>query len=218
MEAYSALSWADVPVNWILISVTALLLMFTLPRLVGLLPYLWKGSFRTKPVYDLENNVRLSRDRNSMAAIMVIPFNLIVSRYNLFPAGFIQKAPLWQHTIIIIVVGIGYILLREMLHAAFRPKKKGIEDYDIARKCGYNFEILCTLTLVGSVTVLHIFNAGDILARKVSYMEICLFFIFFLFVKSQILSKSCNQLKSILYLCTLEILPVATLVATALIF
>jgi len=212
------LSWAEVPVNWILVSVTALVVMLSLPRLVGLLPLLSKGLLRLKPIYDLENNVRLSRDRNSIATIMVVPFALVASRYSLFGASFIYSLPSLYRTPAVLATLVGYIALRAILHKIAAPKKKDSDDYEFSFKSAYNFFILCTLLLVISCPALHYLGVNDLTIRKVAYYEILFFFVVFLIRKRQILTKSCNQLKAFLYLCTLEILPVAALAATALIF
>ena len=70
-----AKGWADLPVNWITIAVCTIAVIIFLNSFIGLMPYIFGGFLRWKEIVHLENSVRLTRDRNTIA---IIAFLIIV--------------------------------------------------------------------------------------------------------------------------------------------
>ena len=64
-----AKGWADLPVNWITIAVCTIAVIIFLNSFIGLMPYIFGGFLRWKEIVHLENSVRLTRDRNTIAII-----------------------------------------------------------------------------------------------------------------------------------------------------
>ena len=71
------------------------------------------------------------------------------------------------------------------------------------------------LLVLITVGILEIAGLESAIVRYVLYAEIGLVFILLLHRTSQILSLSCNHLRTFLYLCALEILPAVLLVVSA---
>jgi hypothetical protein len=71
------------------------------------------------------------------------------------------------------------------------------------------------LVLLVTVGILALIGLDYSIVRLVLYGETALVYLLFLSRCAQILSLSCNHLRTFLYLCALEILPAALLVVSA---
>jgi hypothetical protein len=79
----------------------------------------------------------------------------------------------------------------------------------------YTYFIFLMLLVLITVGVLSLAGIESTIVRYVIFAESGLVFILLLHRSSQILSLSCNRLRTFLYLCALEILPAALLVVSA---
>ena len=210
--------WGDSPVNDILIVVFTILTVLYLRRLVGILPYLVRGLWRWREVPALEASMRLSRDRTAFALVMVVPFCLIVSRYDLLPLRFLETFDPGLRTLILVGIFAVYALLRRFLTRLAEPRRINYDTYRLAAASGYNYFIVMTLLLVATAGICTIAGVNEMTIRKFLLYEIAVIFAVFLLRRTQILSNACNQFTAFLYLCGLEILPAGLLVASALIF
>ena len=78
----------------------------------------------------------------------------------------------------------------------------------------YNFLIvIASVTVLVFVSVL-VFNFSPIVVRGILLTVIAFVYMIFIIRKMQILTKVYGLVKSILYLCSLELLPAAVLVAS----
>lgn len=212
------MDWGDSPVNDVLIVVFTILTVLYLRRLVGILPYLVKGLWRWKEVPNLETSMRLSRDRTSFALVMVVPFCLVISRYNLYPLRFLEGFDAGIRTLILIGIFAVYALARRFLTRIAEPRRINYDTWRMAAVSGYNYFIVLTLVLVATAGVSAIAGVNELMVKKILLYEIAVIFAIFLLRRTQILSNACNQFTAFLYLCGLEILPAGLLVASALIF
>jgi hypothetical protein len=81
----------DIPVAGpVLVMAFVLLAMIFLRSFLNVLPYLGDSIFRERGSAALENSVRVSRDRNSIALILLIPAVLLVYRYRIYDPLFVQ--------------------------------------------------------------------------------------------------------------------------------
>lgn len=216
--AHVVSDWGDSPVNGILIVAFTLLTVLYLRRLVGILPYLTKGLWRWKEILNLEASMRLSRDRSAFALVMVVPFCLVVSRFDLFPVRWPDLPDPGYKTLLIVGVFAVYALLRRFAARLAMPRRISHDTYRIASNCGYNFFIVMTLLMVATAGICSVAGVENDLIRKILLYEMAVVFTLFMIRRTQILSNACNQFTAFLYLCGLEILPAGLLVASALIF
>ena len=73
------------------------LALFLLPTFFHLAPYLADAVFRSRGSEALEFSVRVTRERNTIAYIFLIPAILIMSRYRLYYPSFVHDmAPVWR--------------------------------------------------------------------------------------------------------------------------
>ena len=198
----------------ILVVLFVLLMIVQMRSFVHLLPYLMDSLLRARGSAALEGSVRVSRERNEIAAVMLLPMLLLVFRYRLYNPDFLAGAGGDLRLGLIAASLAGYLLLRLVLYVALKPRRR-YENYQTAHHATYTFFILLVLLLLVTAGVMFVSKAPDALVRLVLYAEIIVVYAVLLVRRAQILSLSCNHLRTFLYLCGLEIAPSAALVVSA---
>lgn len=198
----------------ILVTLFVVLALLELRNLIHVAPFLWDAVFRARGSVALENNVRVARERNALALILIIPAVLLMYRYRLYDPDFLQ--PFSDNIRLAVIAGVfsAYLLLRLLIYVWLRPRRRA-DHFRMAHRSGFTFFILLMIPLIATVMVLYLVGANDFIVRNFLYAETGLVYLVFLLRKAQILSLSCNPLLTFLYLCGLEILPTGALVATA---
>ena len=199
----------------LLVIITVLLGLLCLRSFLNVFPYLLDNFTRARGSAALEGSVRVSRDRNIIALILIIPFILLVNRYRIYDPAFLSERPVDIRLLIITGIFLGYLLLRRFLWFILQPHRYS-DNYPMARKAAYTFFILAGLVVLPTVGVLSLFGVNDLTVRTVILAETGFIYLVFLVRKSQILSMVCSPLQVFLYLCALEVLPTGLLVASAL--
>ena len=197
-----------------LVILFVLLMMVFLRNFLTILPYLSDSVLRARGSTALENSVRVSRDRNIIALILLIPAVLLIYRYRIYDPDYLRDTG--PDTRLLVTGGafLSFLLLRWMMYRWLRPRRR-YDAYQMAYRSGYTFFILMLLLVLPTVGVLWIFHVNDLTIKTIILLESGAVWLTYLLRKAQILSSSCNGLTLFLYLCALELLPVATLVATA---
>jgi len=216
--AMNSLGWGDSPINWGLICLFTVLFILYLGRLAELLPYLFTGIGRWKAIVNLEDSMGRMRDRNGVAVIMTIPFCLVCSRFDLLPMKFLSGMSPGLRTLGVVGILLGFFLLRAILIEIVGNGKASRDAFQISNRSAYNFFILATLTMVLATGVMGFAGLDDLTIRRISYYILGFFILVNMVRRTQILSNACNQFTAILYLCALEILPLAIFIAAAMVF
>lgn len=200
-----------------LVIVSVMAIILSIRRLVDIIPSLLWCMMRWKEALNLEYSIRLSRSRDIIFFFLIIPFCLAVSRYGIYSPEFMDGMS--QSSRILATIGIiaGYIMLRIFLEYFLRRKSTDQAIYEAACKAFLTFFCTCTLTLLATAGILSSAHLADNTIRQVLIYVICAFYLLLIFRKIQIFSQSCNVLTTILYLCTLEILPTGLLVVSAIV-
>jgi len=203
------------PLSVSIMSVVFVLLMIVLLRsFVHLIPFIADSLLRARGSVALESSVRVSRDRNMVALVVFLPMLLLSWRYRLYNPSFLADAIPDVRMGLIAAVFTGYVLLRLLLYRMLKPRRR-YEQYQTAHYATFTFFILLVILLLFTAGIMYIFKASDSTIRLILYAEMAFVYLMFLFRKAQILSLSCNHLRTFLYLCGLEILPTAALVVSA---
>lgn len=198
----------------ILVAVFVILMILHLGTFLQLLPFIADSLLRARGSAALENSVRVSRDRNTVALVMLLPALLLAFRYRLYNPAFIAAHTGDMRLWLIGACLTGYLLLRLIIYLLLKPRRR-YENYQVAHHASYTFFILLVLLLLFTAGVLSIFKVPDPVMRIVLYVETASVYLVFLIRRTQILSLSCNHLRTFLYLCALEIIPSASLIVTA---
>lgn len=198
----------------LLVAVSVLLFLLALRSFLNILPYLADNILRARGSAALENSVRVSRDRNLVAAVFLIPAILLIYRYRLVDAAILDTLSPDYRLLAIAGLFIGYLLIRFLLYRWLRPRRR-YDDYQTAYRTGYTFFIMLMMLALVSVAVCYVLHLPDLMVKTVLLVETGVLFLLYLLRRGQILSLSCKPLTTFLYLCALELLPAAMLVVPA---
>lgn len=200
-------------VNIIMVVFVAVALAL-LPTFFHLAPYLADAVFRARGSEALEFSVRVTRERNIFAYILLIPAVLIMSRYRLYDPSFMaQFEGAWHLLACAVVLGI-YLLIRLIIYLILKPRRR-FEYFRLAHRAIFTFFIILMLIALPTIGLLTIVDANDVIIRSVLYGLLVVVYFVFLIRRAQILSLSCGGFTVFLYLCALEIIPTAALVVSA---
>ena len=204
----------SVPVLFTVLAVAFVLASFLfLPRLVSLAPLLFDSLFRARGSVSLENSVRYSNDRRLLATILLLPSSLLIYRYRLWDADFVQGMSEGWRLVVIIGVFAVFFLFRLFMYALCKPRRQ-LDFYRLSRRTAYTYFILLAILTLLTAGLLALIGCNDLLIKKVLLLETAFVYLVFFLRRAQILALSCNPLRTFLYLCALEILPVAALVVS----
>jgi len=200
----------------LMVAVSVLLFLLILRNFLNVLPYLSGGVLRARGSAVLEGSVKLSRDRNLVAAVLIIPAILVIYRYRLVEVSWFDT--LSPDLKLLAVAGLfaAFLLLRYLLYRWFMPRRR-YDDYQMAYRTGHTFFILLMLLVLATVGILSALGLPDVTVRTFLLIEAGVLYLLYLLRKGQILSTSCNPLTTFLYLCGLELLPASLLVVPAVI-
>lgn len=201
----------------VLVILSILLGLLFLGNFLNVLPYLLDNFTRARGSVALEGSVRVSRDRNLVALILVIPFILLIDRYRVYDPAFLAGMGTDLRLLVVAGIFIGYLLLRYLLWWLLQPRRYS-DSYPAARKVAYTFFIMAGLVVLPTVGVLSLLDVNDLTVKTVILAEMGFIYLVFFLRKGQILSQVCGQLQVFLYLCALEVLPTGLLVASAYLF
>ena len=198
----------------ILVAVSVLLFLLALRSFLNVLPYLSDNILRARGSAALEGSVRVSRDRNLVAAVFLIPAILLIYRYRLVDADILDTLTPDFRLLAVAGLFLVYVIVRYLLYRWFKPRRR-YDEYQKAYRTGYTFFILTMMLALVSVAVCYILRLPDSTVKTVLLVESGALFLLYLLRKGQILSLSCKPLTTFLYLCALELLPAAILVIPA---
>jgi hypothetical protein len=198
----------------LLVAVSVLLFLLALRSFLNVLPYLSDNIFRARGSAALESSVRVSRDRNLVAAVFLIPAILLMYRYRLVDAAILDTLTPDYRLLAIAGLFLGYLVIRFLLYRWLRPRRR-YDEYQKAYRTGYTFFILLMMLALVSVAVCYVLRLPDSTVRTVLLVETGALFLLYLLRRGQILSLSCKPLTTFLYLCALELLPAALLAVPA---
>ena len=130
--------------------------MLVLRSLVSIFPSLVACLVRAKECFNLEASVKLSRSRDILASVMVLPFCLLVNRFDVIGTG--VSAGLSEGLRIAMTIGvfIVYFIFRIATYRLFRPQRQPKKTYQTAGKAAHTFFAILTLlllTVAGIMTV-----------------------------------------------------------------
>ena len=200
----------------LLVAVSVLLFLLALRSFLNVLPYLADNIFRARGSAALENSVRVSRDRNLVATVFLVPAILLIFRYRLFDIAPFDALSPDMRLLAIAGVFLGYLLVRFLLYRWLRPRRR-YDNYQMAYRAGYTFFILLMMLALVTVGVCYVLRLPDLTVKTFLLVETGVMYLLYLFRRGQILSMSCNSLTTFSYLCGLEFLPTALLVVPAVI-
>lgn len=200
----------------VLICFFIILAIISLRKVVRVAPSVVSSLLRWKEIINLEDSVKLSIDRNAAAVLFSVPFCMAAARYRLYSPAFTEGLAPVPYFLTVLGVFLLYNGLRALMHIAFRPKKMNVKLYKTSFKSSYTFFIMAAFVFLSTAGICAFADVPDAVIKTAGLYETGAVYLLYLFRKGQIFMKSCSFLMTILYLCTLEILPTCILVASVL--
>lgn len=197
----------------IMMVVFILLSLLLVGNFLSIIPHLADSILRARGSTTLEGSVRVSRDRNIIAMVFVIPAVIMLFRYRIYYPDFMQEMTPTARLLATAGAVFAFVVLRHIIFLWLKPRRS--DAYVMSHRAGYSFFILLSLVAFLTVGILSIFDASDLTVRTFLLVEAILFYTMFFFRRVQILSTSCNPFTTFLYLCALEFLPTGLFVASA---
>ena len=185
---------------------------------VGVVPSLMATVIRWKESLNLEASVKLSRDRNTVAACAAIFFCLTMITYDVYDPKCLQMLRPDAHFWVLIGIFCLFVAIRTFIEHTIRPRRIQAKSYMAVIRVSYSFLIVMTMLLLPMSGIATVFDISPEHARNAILWISALTYLLHLVRKLQILSSSCSIFAGFLYLCALEILPTGVLIASAVIF
>ena len=191
--------------------------MLVLRSLVSIFPSLVACLVRAKECFNLEASVKLSRSRDILASVMILPFCLIVNRFDVIGTG--VSAGLSEGLRIAMTIGvfIVYFIFRIATYRLFRPQRLPKKTYQTAGKAAHTFFAILTLLLLTVAGIMTVAGTDETAIKNAILWISAGIYALFLIRKFQIFTSNCSVFAAFLYLCALEIIPTGTLVVSAII-
>ena len=214
-EISSPTDWNNLLTNRIAIVLAVALVLIYLKDIIRLVPPLLYALDRKRGSESLEYNVSTARMRNTVALVYTLPFCLAADRCQIFRPRFWSQIPQeWSCTAMFGIL-LAYFLLRSLCYAVLRPKRMSAETIASLRHSIYNYFIALVSIAVPTVGILPQFGVAEDVTRTVFLVLTGLAFALALSRSWQFLKSRRSALPTFLYLCGLEILPAAAVVASA---
>ena len=214
----SAELWADVTVNRILVIAAAVLAVLSIMDYMRLSPLLAGCLLRERGNIEIEHSVSQARNRNRCAIVGLFIICILADRYGLYPAAFMEEIPAPFRVAAILGVLLAFLLLRVFLYfmidTVARPKVDSESRLSV-RRAPYNYFLAVLPLILVSVLILWLFKAPDGATRIVIWAELAVILLITLLREGQILMSRHTGFQTFLYLCGLELLPVAAVVVSA---
>lgn len=190
-----------------------LFLLFAIPRMVDVLPASVGGLLRAKELLNFENTMSLSRERDTLALLLLPLFVVALACYRVIPARLITGAqPLsalgWTALYIFV-----YLLCRNLCLRLLGPRSDNRRVRQVTGRSFFTFFVLlCTLMLLSYVLLLP-FRFPDGVMTLILRRETELMYLIYLVRKTQILLSYNTPGKTFWYFIALEVIPALVLAA-----
>lgn len=206
-----------VVITSVIVAFASLIFLVNLGNFVKLLPKI-SGALVNKNIgYGIEHNERFSASRNLLALLISLPLSFVFDRLDILRASFLEGMVHQWRSLILVVLFLVYYLLRLLLSTYPRPRRCTLDAWSSVNKGWLNGFILAAITGLTFTLLLNLFGVPDTVIRVVFIVIFSIFIALGIFKDYQIMREYCSVFGSILYLCGLEILPTAALVAFGLI-
>lgn len=207
--------WADAVVNRILVVAMLAAALLVLRDYFRLWPLLTGCLVRSRGNVEIEHSLGMARSRNRCGLVGLGILALLADRYCLYPASFLVELAPGVRAAALLGVLVGYLLLRGILAGVFRKTKLDSEARAAASHALWNYFIAAMPLLLLTVAVSWLFHVVNNATRIILWAELSVVLALTLFREGQILSGKYFVLQTFLYLCGLELIPLATLIAVA---
>lgn len=208
--------FSDDPVFALAAVVSVTLFLVCLDTYLRILPSIFKCFGNWKANLELEDSLQLSRSRNLIAGISLIPLAMVIYSYDLCHPDFLDKVPEpWKFPTVLGILA-GYLTLRAFLNWQLETTNYRNKVFIAANNSFYNFIIVLFLVLFLVAVVVEPFVGVSEALSGVVVAISAILYCFYIIRRGEIFASVRGPLPTILYLCGLEILPTGILVMVSL--
>lgn len=192
-----------------------LLFVLTMRSFLAIVPRLLGGAWRWKTHLEIEDSHQLAWSRNLVFAVLFVPSCLLVQSHSLYSPSFFEGLSPAARLGATAGTLLGYLLLRTFLDWQLEMKSFGSRTFIAANRSFYSFWIILFLLLFLCGAGMRLVTDNEDIVRTVLLHLTAVSYFFHILKRGQIFSSACNPFTTILYLCSLELLPTGTLVLSA---
>lgn len=206
--------WRDSAPIQATIMAVVLILLFSVRKIISIMPSLLGAFIRVKENFNIEDSLRLRRNRNQITAMSAISITLIYARYKVLPLGSIGidgPVQTFAGTIAFFLILWGYRYAACMLFSRFSPKDRA---YRTAKGASYTYFTITVALSCVTAFLLFISGTRDMGSiRTALLITAAVIYSVYLVREIQIfIHSACPAYIVFLYLCSLELLPAAAII------
>ena len=192
-----------------------LLFLVNIGSFIKIFPVMTASVWRWKSNLELEDSLQLSRSRNTVAAVLLVPLCMVVYSYDLYRPDFLdQFSPVVRFAAVTGVMFL-YLLLRTFLNWQLEMHNYGSKAFVAANRSFLNYCIILFFLLFLTGAMVITFTGDKELTRTVLLYVTGMTYVLYILRRGQIFASACNPFSTFLYLCGLELLPTLALVISA---
>lgn len=208
-------TWAGSDLNTGLLALCLILVVLYMRKFVTVLPYLVGGIFWWKKFAEMENNMRLGRDRNALVLPALMILCVCSGRLGLIPPSFADGLSAGMNTVAVSGMLLAFLLVRLVIAAVMSSRGGGRGTLSAALGVSSDFEIIFSSVLLALLIPVSLWASCLHFARSVALGVAAFLWLLSVVRRYQIISPGCGQFQAILYLCAVEMISMAMLAASA---
>ena len=200
-------SWSQDPVHSVIAILAIVLLIVFMRDYFILWTPVMRCLVRAKANVEIEHSIQLARTRNLAALLMLLPMWLIAERFSLL------SERMWLS----LAIMLGYLLVKRLIAEILLPSKLPAEVRLAVRRALYTYGIVLAFVMMATVGLWLLIHWDAEVMVWVFGAEAGATLLLSMARESEILSSTYRPLARFLYLCALELVPAAGLVAVGLV-
>ncbi|MBP5217382.1 MAG: DUF4271 domain-containing protein [Bacteroidales bacterium] len=192
-----------------------LLFLVNIGSFIKIFPVMTASVWRWKNDLELEDSLQLSRSRNTVAAVLLVPLCMVVYSYDLYSPDFLDRfSPILRFAAVTGVMFL-YLLLRAFLNWQLEMHNYGSKAFVAANRSFFNYCIMLFFLLFLTGAAVNALTGDAERTRTVLLYVTGVSYVFYIMRRGQIFASACNPFSTFLYLCGLELIPTLALVISA---
>ena len=207
--------WSDFLPNKILMIISILVVLASLSMFISMIPSILDCFRRIKGSIELEHNISTAKMRSTCAAILAVPFCLMIDRYGIYSPDFFGYIPKAWHSIATMAVLSLFLVIRHFFYVMAHPRKVHPDITESSNHVLFTYFIPLVFVMMLTAGIFTLCRCPENVTGTVLLWETAACYILAFIRRGQILNSSCSGFSTFLYLCVLEIIPTFLLVASA---
>lgn len=210
--------WGSLLTNRIMVVAAILVILLNLPNFFNIGRTVIECMRIARANSTLEHSYNQASMRNQTAWAQILPLALIADRFRLIHPDYFDKVPELWHAPMTLGILLAFLFVRLVISILLKPRRLNSEVTDTVHRILFTMGIALSTAALCTVGTMLVFKASDEAVRSVLLWESGIFFFLTILREGQILGSHCSGFSTFLYLCALEMVPAAVLVAATAIY